>query len=132
MSITDFTAAKRRVGRRRRQVVQPPPAPAGGPVLVSADFVDNTLSLTFDRAIDTSGIMPGDVVVNDGTTGIEWGGTGDVVPVGTHAFNMVMIEQGGYGGAGVVLDAATGAGIVSVEGGVAWAGVEDLALPFPA
>jgi hypothetical protein len=120
---------KRKPRPKARRALAPVSA---APVLVSADFVDNTLTLMFDRAVDYSGIMPGDVVVMDGTTGTEWGGTGEITPVGTHAFNMVMLEQGGYGGAGVILDAPTGAGVVSVDGAVAWEGVADLALPFPA
>ena len=36
-----------------------------------------------------------------------------------------------YAGPGVVLTAAAGNGIVAADGGVAWAGVADLSLPFP-
>jgi hypothetical protein len=41
---------------------------------------------------------------------------------------MTGVEE--YAGPGIVLSAAAGNGIRSADGGLAWAGIEDLSLPF--
>src|SRR4051812_17273626 len=118
-----FLPAKPRVPRKRRQT-SASEAPATGPVLVAAgyDDVTGTLALTFDRAIDLSGIVPASIVVLDGSVPIELAGTADVTPVGADGFSIVMIENGEYAGSGVLLNVPGGAGIVAAEGGAAWAG----------
>jgi hypothetical protein len=97
---------------------------------MTADFVDGVLTLGFDRAIELGGIVPLGLAVLDATTATEWSGTAGITPIGTHAFAMVMLEQGEYLDPGVLLDAPTGAGVVAAEGALPWAGVEGLALPF--
>src|SRR3954470_7688830 len=89
--------AKRRVRRKPRQT-RSGAAPATGPVLVAAgyDNVTGTLELTFDRAIDLSGIETASIVVLDGTVPIELGGTADITPIGANGFSIVMIENGEY------------------------------------
>jgi hypothetical protein len=88
-----------------------------------------TLSLTFDREIDVSGIVAGQIVVLDGNQAIEWGGTAEVWQESPASLNMILIENGEYPGSGVWLEAPTGAGIKSADG-VAWAGAVDVELPF--
>jgi hypothetical protein len=128
----DFIPAPYRHGRRRRQEVSSPPTPAA-PVLVAAAFDVGTMlvSLTFDRAIDVTGLVMNEVVVFDGNLGIEWGGTAEFSQPTPQSLEMTMIEQGEYTGEGYKLSAIDGAGIKSSEGGVSWAGVSDVVLPLP-
>jgi hypothetical protein len=98
------------------------------PVLIAASFADGTLSLTFDREMDFSAIVPGGLVVLDSSVPVEWGGTAEITP-GEFGFSMIMIENGEYVGSGLWLEVPTGAGIKSSEG-VAWDGAVDVELPF--
>jgi hypothetical protein len=97
-------------------------------VLVSATFAGGTLSLTFDRAMDFSELVPGGLTVLDSSVPVEWGGTADFAG-GETGFSMIMIENGEYAGSGLWLEVPTGAGIKSAVG-VAWDGAVDLELPF--
>jgi hypothetical protein len=120
--------------KRRARITQPDPAPVGtGPVLVAASFDVGTMlvSLTFDVPIDVTGLVMNEVVVFDGNLGVEWGGTAEFSQPTPQSLEMVMIEQGEYVGEGYKLSAVDGAGIKSLDGGVAWAGVTDVVLPFP-
>ena len=118
------------IGRRRR----PSQRAATGPVLLAASYNagDVVLTLTFDRAIDISGILVDQIVVFDGNLSIEMGGTaGDLSQPTPESMAMVMIENAPYEGEGVRLSVSATNGIVAVEGGGAWLGVTELVLPFP-
>ena len=89
------------------------------------------LTLTFDRAVDVSGIAPGLLVIDDGPNGIAWGGTGVVEQPTALSVAVEMIEDAEFTGSGVSLTATGGAGIVSDGDDAPWAGVSGLALPWP-
>lgn len=121
---------KRQRAPRRRP---PQPTPPTGPVLALASFDVGSMlvSLTFDQAIDVTGLVMNQVVVFDGNLSVEWGGTAEFSQPTPQSLEMVMIEQGEYTGAGYKLSAIDGAGIKALDDGVAWAGVSDVVLPFP-
>jgi hypothetical protein len=112
---------------RPRRIARTAPAPAA-PVLTSATFADGTLNLTFDRAMDFSGIIPSGLIVLDSSVPVEWGGTADVTTSET-GISVVMIENGEYLGSGLWLESPAGAGIKSAEG-IAWDGAVDVELPY--
>src|SRR5688500_9991043 len=88
-----ISTRRRRVGRKRRQGPSSSASPAG-PVLVSATYVSTeSLTLTFDRAIDIDGIVPGDVFIDDGGTDVQYGGTADVTLIGPATVRIVLIEN---------------------------------------
>jgi hypothetical protein len=118
--------------KRKPRPTRRPPAPVvTGPVLVSAAFDGGTLTLGFDRAIDLAGFDPTQVIVDDGNVPVEWAGTIDFSQPGANSVAIVMIENGEFAGTGVSLSVTGGAGIVAADGGVAWAGVAGLELPWP-
>jgi hypothetical protein len=118
------------IGKRKRPAL---PVAATGPVLVAASYApgDLTLSLSFDRAVDVSAIVPGQFIVFDGDQDVEWGGTAETWQDSPENLTMVMIENGEYTGEGTTLTVTSTSGIVAAEGGAAFAGVTELELPFP-
>jgi hypothetical protein len=121
---------------RRRLVLKWPPAkasagPVAPPVLVSATYNETiSVTLTFDRAVSMAGLDPAAITIDDGTTGFRYGGT----EANQSAANSVEILLNGLEEqpfTGVHLTATDANGIVAVEDDVAWAGVTELALPFP-
>ena len=121
--------------RRRPAKHQPSPAPppVSAPVLVAAawDVASNVVTLTFDRAVDPSGMGPEVVTIFDGVQGFEYHSNNDVSQPNANTVQVVALEFGEFEGTGRHLTAAAPTGIVAVDGGVAWAGVVDLELPFP-
>jgi hypothetical protein len=120
-----------RVGRAKQAN---PPAPPGALTLVSATYelAGPSVALTFDRAIDAAGLVANQIVVDDAlNTQMRWRGTGAAIVLGPAAIrvNLEFVED--IGGAGVVLTAGAGNGIVAVGDGAAWAGASDVELPFP-
>lgn len=118
------------IGRRRKPAVMPVTT---GLTLVSAtwDAGSGMLVLTFDRAIDVSGMVPYQISVFDGPGGVEWGATPSVTQISPEMIEIVMIDLYAFTGEGVVMTATDATGIVAVEGGAAWAGAADLGLPYP-
>jgi hypothetical protein len=127
---TIFQPARQRVVRKRRGAQAPV---ATGPVLLAASYApgDLILSLTFDRAVDVSAIVPGQLIVVDGEQDIEWGGTAEAWQDSPESLSMIMIENGEYTGEGTKLTVTSSSGIVAAEGGAAFAGVSDVELPYP-
>lgn len=132
MNATNYLAAKRRVGRGRRRPAASTP-PLAGPVLVSAVLVieDNQVLLGFDQPIDIDGFDPESITVANGPAGIEFGCNGEALLQNPTTIACELEYTGIASGPSVLLTVTGANGIVSVSGGVAWAGVTALPLPFP-
>ena len=122
--------------RRRDRTWQPheaPPEPAAL-VLVSATYDAGVpyIQLTFDRAVDVSGMDGSQVTVNDG---IEAGGffaaDGAVTIVSPTTVRIELSELSSSSTPSTTLTATAGNGIVAADDGAAWAGVGGVGLPFP-
>ena len=126
---------KPRPKRSRRRVVQspppPPPAPPVALTLVSAAyFAPTAIRLTFDRAIDVSAMDVSQVTVKDGpVTGLQFAGTGAPVAAGVNAVDVFLVDTSDYAGADVLLSATAFTGIVALDDGGTWAGVENMVVP---
>src|SRR5688572_6497780 len=119
--------------RRRERRAASDPAPPGAPlVLVSASWeAGGAVTVTFDRGIDIAGIAAGAFVINDGENGFTYQG---VSWLDHPTPQTVVVECHGtseYEGPTVLLDVSGANGIVAVDDGGTWAGVNDLELPFP-
>jgi hypothetical protein len=125
-SLPSIVAAKRRVRRQR-----PAAAPAA-PTLVSAVCDESpSLTLAFDRAVDVAGIDVALFRVDIGVMGFSSVGYDAAIVVNPTTVQILLSGIGEYAGPGVILTAAAGNGIVAADGGLAWAGVSGLGLPFP-
>src|SRR5688500_16663840 len=116
--------------RRREEIRRTPPAVA--PVLVSASFDENALmiTLTFDRAVDVSGLVGAQVLVNDGNfSGMQHEATGAVTVLSPTSVRVGLMDVQEWLEPGVTLTATGATGIVASDGGAAWAGVSNLELP---
>src|SRR5688500_8380559 len=118
---------------RPRAKRTPPPPPVTGPVLVSAswDVGATLLTLTFDRAVNATGLQPDSIVVVDGGAVTEYRCNGDVGQPTPESAEILMAEFGEFTGSGIAMNATGGTDIVAVDGGAEWAGVTNLELPFP-
>ena len=122
---------KRRGQSKRTPPAPPPPATL---VLVEAayDEVAQTIRLTFDRAIDIAGLDGAQIVLDDGAiTGTRFEAVGAASLDGPAAVVVGLLELGPSEDPGTLLSAGAGTGIVAVDDGGAWAGVTDVALPYP-
>ena len=119
--------------RRLRGAAARRPAPPGPLVLVSASFddVNLALTLTFDRAVDASGMVGNAVVVDDAAgTGLRYEAIAGVTVVTPETVALGMADFAAATGTGVRLTATSANGIVAAGDGAAWAGVTGLELPF--
>jgi hypothetical protein len=128
-----FLAVKPRRHRRRQEGSSPTPAPPAPLVLVSATFDPDgpIIYLTFDRAVDVSGVDTAVFEVLDGDNnsdfvGFEGAGQNDP----TQCY-VPMHSAGPYSGTGATATVGAGNGIVAVDDGGTWEGVADLGLPWP-
>lgn len=132
---TIFLPAKPRVGRKPRLIASssPTPPPMPGPVLATATFGNGYLELSFDRAVDVSGVVSGAFVVRDAYTASVWEGTDEVWQDAPNLLTMTMLDQVPYEGTGTKLDVAAGNGIVAAppDGGGSWSGESNVEMPFP-
>ena len=123
-------APRRRRSTRKRPTVTKLP-PVAGPVLVGVAYEsEGAMQLQFDRAVDVSGADTTKIVVSDATLGQTLRGTG---PAGQQSGDdaIVFLEPIGPSvGTGVRLSASVGNGIVAVDNGGAWAGVNGVEIPF--
>jgi hypothetical protein len=122
---------KRRGQSKRTPPAPPPPATL---VLVEAayDEVAQTIRLTFDRAIDVAGLVGAQITVDDGAiTGTRYEAVGTATLDGPAAVVIGLLELEPSEDPGTLLSAGAGNGIVAIDDGGTWAGVTDLALPFP-
>jgi hypothetical protein len=100
-------------------------------VLVAAGYEgDAALELTFDRAVDVSGIVFGVILVDDGILQSQYVASAVIDQPSPAAVMLELVGVQDYEGPDVRLKVAGGNGIVAVEDGAAWAGVSDLSLPF--
>jgi hypothetical protein len=111
---------------------KPNVAPAAPLVLVSATYDrPASVDLTFDRAIDVSGIDPAALLVWDGEFGFEYQGDGEVELLSPTTVRVLLNGIAEWTGEGVTMSVGADNGIVASDDGGMWAGVTDLALPFP-
>lgn len=128
-----FPSFRKRRGKRRRRPAPAAPAPAAL-TLIAAAYVESTyVELTFDRPIDIAALVADQIRVDDGpVSGTLWEGVGAGSTLISPA--VVRITLGEFdpsSGTTTVLNATAASGIVAVDDGGTWAGVSDLALPFP-
>src|SRR4051794_11852682 len=98
---------------RRRHVVATEPPPPAVPVLVAVSFLaDNWVDLTFDRAVDVSGVQGSAITIYDGA-GIEffYSASGDVTVLSPESVRLGLVGLGDYTGPSY-LTASSGNGIV--------------------
>ena len=120
-------AQRRKLGKRKSQQV----APRAPLVLVAAEYDSGTLvDLTFDRAIDVSGFIPGAFFVFDGPAGTKYVGDGPPTVMSPTRIMVPLMEVEPTGGAQVVLTIYTENGVVAADGGT-YPGVGGLSLPYP-
>jgi hypothetical protein len=123
---------RRRKSRSKNKQAAPPPPP--GPLtLVSASYSTDgpTLMLSFDRAVNPSGLVFEALVVSDAQfTNQQYLPEGfEQIAPNTLLFLLTLLEPSS--GSGVRLNAAEGNGLVAADDGQPWPGVSALPLPFP-
>ncbi len=124
-----FDLAPPRVRRKRRAIGSPGPVAL---MLVAAEFDPSvSVTLTFDRDIDITSLVASAVIVNDAPEAIAYRGDGPGTLLTPRKVVIALVEDGGQGGPVVTLTAGAGNGIVADDDGGTWAGVTDVALPFP-
>jgi len=128
-----FTLPNRKHRGRRRSAGDDGPPPPGAPTLVTAVCDESpSLTLVFDRPVDVSAIDVASFRVDIGVLGFTYVGFDAPIIVNPTTVQILLSGIEEYAGPGVILTAAAGNGIVASDGGIAWAGVAGLALPFPA
>jgi hypothetical protein len=123
--------------RRRVRVEEPPDAPVPPPAaltLVAAayDSDDFSVLLTFDRAVDASGLDAAAITLQDGEFAVGgFVGSGPATVVNPATIRVFLEEIGGPTVPDVELTATAATGLVAADDGGTWAGVTGLVLPFP-
>jgi hypothetical protein len=109
----------------------PPPVALtlGGATYDTDDF---SVVLTFDRAVDASGLNAAAVTLEDGEFAAgSFVGSGPATVIGPTTIRVFLEEIGGPSVPDVELTATAMTGIVAVDDGGTWEGVTGLVLPFP-
>ena len=116
--------------KRARGTPTPPPAAL---TLVAATYLEKEwVQLTFDRAIDIAAIDPTQIVIDDDQfSGWKLGGLSGATLVDPVTVQVPLDRIDNSSEAGVHLFATASSGIVASDDGGTWAGVSELALPFP-
>lgn len=115
---------------RRPQRLKPKPPLT----LVSATWgVGSWVRLTFDRVVSIGAIDVGVFIVDDNVSSDErFQGAGAATLVDAKTVQVGLVPIGSaHGGSLTLLTAGADSGVVAADDGGAWAGVEDLSLPFP-
>jgi hypothetical protein len=110
-----------------------PPTPPATLVLVSASYDENVavLTLTFDRAIDASGLSAAQITVYDGSFNSDaYAGSGAAMILSPTTIQIALVITGPASVAPVTMTASALSGIVAVHDGGTWAGVSELGLPY--
>jgi hypothetical protein len=122
----------------RRRAGKPRRVKTAGPVVVpltlaSATYsvLAQTLTLSFDRAIDIDAIDGSAISVEDQPNGLKWNATGGATLLSATTVRLLLVEIDSATGSQVLMTATSANGIVAVDDGASWAGVSDLALPWP-
>lgn len=119
---------RKRSGRTKQGA---PPAPVAL-VLVAAEYEQPvSVTLTFDRDIDITSLVAAEVSVDDGLESIAYVGVGTGTLLTPRKVVIALVEDGGQGSPLVTLTALANTGIVAVDDGGTWAGVNALELPWP-
>jgi len=121
-------------GRKLHRAQGTAPAPPAALVLVEASYgvdEDIRLRLTFDRPIDSAGINGTQITVGIAEYGYLYNATGTVYVIDPATIDIILVQIGGYEGEADELSATALSGIVAYDDGGTWAGVTDLALPWP-
>lgn len=106
-----------------------PPAP-GVLTLIAATYEPGeSVTLTFDRAIDLGEVRVDRMRLNDATADSLYSGS-DPFAVGADAVRVTLSYEGDSTGPSVRLTAPATVLILPADGGPAWAGVSGLTLPF--
>ena len=128
MMIPEFT----RRGRRSGLTNTPTPTPTA-PVLVAAAYeIGAAVTMEFDQAIDIGAMSVASVLVDDAPeTGWRWEGTGTPSLQSPTTVRVELSIDGEAVGSAITLTAGPGPNVVAAAGGMAWAGVSDVALPYP-
>jgi len=115
--------------KRKSQLGKPPAALT----LIAAEYQAKAwVRLTFDRAIDIASLDPAQVQVDDDQdSGWRLGGQGGATLVDPMTVQVPLDRIGDSTESGVHLFVSASSGIVASGDGGAWAGVSDVALPFP-
>ena len=110
----------------------PYPTPVG-PVLIAATWeTDSFVLLTFNRDVELSESADPSQLRVDDQSGTGWAFVGtESTLAGPQQVHVEITHSGSAVGTGVKLTVGEGFGVLAAEGGAAWAGVSDLALPFP-
>jgi hypothetical protein len=101
--------------------------------LVAAEYdaTGPNVLMTFDRAVDAAGMDVGQVRVFDGVTAFRsFVGLGVMTQESPESVRVSLQELGATGAGNVSLTVLAENGIVAVDDGGTWDGVNDLALPF--
>jgi uncharacterized protein (DUF2141 family) len=117
--------------RPRRRIRNAPTAPPL--TLVSADYneSDATLTLQFDRAINSAGINTAAFTLHDGLyDNTTYHGASSVTVINPTTIQLSLIAVGSYSVAVVTMDATPNSGIVAMNNGGTWPGATNLILPF--
>ena len=107
-------------------------------LLVSAQYTPESgptpayVTLTFDRPVDASGADSGTVYIEDGApVETRYRGDGAAVAVSANVVRVNLLAEGSFAGEGTTMTVLPANGIRAEDDGGTWAGVVDLALPYP-
>jgi hypothetical protein len=118
--------------KRIKPRLKPPPR-ALSLVRATYDASGPRVILTFDRAIDVTGIDVGQFRVLDGVTSFRnYYGSGVPTLDDPATMRLSLTELGATGAGSVTLTVLDENGIKAVDDGGTWGGVDELALPFTA
>jgi hypothetical protein len=94
--------------------------------------ITGSIDLVFDRAINIDAFDGTQIIVKDGViAGFVFNATGPAELVDASIVRLFLVGIGDYAEPNMLLSATGLSGIVAVDDGGTWAGVTDLALPFP-
>jgi hypothetical protein len=108
-----------------------PGAPAALTLVAATYGTGAWVRLTFDRAVDIAAISVAAITVNDDPSDEAYVGSDVATLFAPQTVQVPLVIQHGASGPGTELSATNASGIVAVDDGGTWAGVTDLALPFP-
>ena len=93
---------------------------------------DALLELVFDRPVNIAGFNGAAVIVDDAVElQLQLNGQGGAALQDPVTVYVTLGDIGDPTGAGIVLNASAGSGIVAVDDGGMWGGVIGVGLPFP-